>query len=126
MNVYVASSFKNIPEAREVMDGLQAAGHRIVHDWTRESVDPSWTPKVQDAYLQNCGGDDFKGVLRADAVVLVNHPEARDAMTEFGIALGAGKTVFVLYPERRTSVFFHRAILCKSFTELLRAMDSES
>lgn len=119
MNLYVATSFKNIPEARAVMDALKAAGHRITHDWTYEALDPSWSPEQQDAYLQVCGAEDAAGVHKADALVLINHPELRDAMAEFGMALGQDKAVFVLYPGRRASVFFHRTTLCESLAELL-------
>lgn len=119
MRIYVASSFLNIPEVRAVMDTLQRAGHSITWDWTNDCLQGDWTPEQQDAYLQVSGSKDFNGVCAADVLVLVNHPQARDAMTEMGIALGMGTAVFVLYPERRNSVFFHRATLCRSIPELM-------
>lgn len=128
MNIYVATSFQNIPEARAVMDLLVRAGHTITHDWTHEHVDTTWSKERQETYFQTCGRNDFEGVLRADAVVLVNHTLARDAMTEFGIALGLAKPVFVLYPDRRPSVFFHRAFLFTGlgdFLETLTKIDGE-
>lgn len=104
------------------MDILSRAGHTVTHDWTREAVDPEWDLDRQAAYLQRCGAADFEGVVRADALVLVNHPASRDAMAEFGIALGRGLDVFVLYPARRASVFFHRAHLCNTIPELLEEL----
>lgn len=122
MRLYVATSFSNIPEARRVMATLREAGHTITHDWTHEKLDPAW-PKAQQAeYLQSCGARDFLGVTQADVVVLVNHAKSRDAMAEFGVALGLGKKVVVLYPERRSSVFFHRAVCVASVLELLTAL----
>jgi nucleoside 2-deoxyribosyltransferase len=117
--IYVATSFANIPEARDVMSLLREVGHDITWDWTSEALDPSWPKAQQDAYLQKCGAADYQGVVNADALVLINHDKARDAMTEFGVAIGLGRPVFVLYPERRSSVFFHRATaLCATMDEL--------
>jgi hypothetical protein len=53
-------------------------------------------------------------------VVLINHDLLRDAMCEMGIALGSGKPVFVLYPDRRTSVFFHRT---ETFQEMVALLE---
>lgn len=123
MILYVASAFGNRPEVREVMRALTAAGHSISHDWTGEALDPAWTVEAQAEYLQKCGAADYAGVALADALVLVNHTEARDSMAEMGIALGMETPVLVLYPERRSSVFFHRAAaLCPSVESLLEAL----
>lgn len=122
MKIYVATSFQNIPEARAVMDILRKAGHVITHDWTSEAIDPAWPKEQQDEYLQTCGASDYRGVCDSDAVVLINHDKSRDAMAEFGMALGMDRLVFVLYPERRLSVFFHMARLCNSIPELLTAL----
>lgn len=123
MKIYVATSFKNIPEARQVMAALRKAGHEISHDWTNEAVDQAWPLARRLAYLRKCGSADYAGVQAADAVVLINHDLARDAMVEFGLALGMSKPVFLLYPERRTSVFFHFAkAWCFSVNDLLAAL----
>lgn len=119
MRVYVASAFGNLAEAREVMAALRAAGHVITHDWTQDRLEPDWTPEQKDAYLQNSGRKDFEGVCTANALVLVNHADCRDSMTEFGIALGLYTPVYVLHRERRASVFFHRATHVSSIAELL-------
>lgn len=120
MRVYVATSFKNIPEARAVMHALLMAGHEITHDWTDKCIDPSWPLEQQHAYMQECGAADWQGVESADALVFINHPECRDAMAEMGAALAMGKPVLALYPARRPSVFFHRAaVLCSSLPQLL-------
>lgn len=107
--IYVATSFKNIPEARQVMRLVEEAGHEISHDWTWESVDESWDEETKREYLVKCGDRDYLGVTTADIVVFLNHELAHDAMAELGIALAKGKHVIILYPERRSSVFFHLA-----------------
>lgn len=104
------------------MAALIEAGHLITFDWTQESLDPAWPQDQQDAYLQECGARDYIGVRSAQVVVLVNHAASRDAMTEFGIALGKGTPAYVLYPERRSSVFFHLAVLCADLPELIHAL----
>jgi hypothetical protein len=122
MKVYVATAFPNREEAKAVMHALRAAGHVITHDWTGEAIDPAWPVERQEAYLRACGTADFEGVAEADALVLVNHQASRDAMAEFGMALGLGTPVFVLYPERRSSVFFHYAVPVGSVPELLEQL----
>lgn len=123
MKVYVASAFGNREEVKQVMAALRILGHKITHDWTNEAIDPAWPREQQETYLQDCGASDLAGVLAADVLVLVNHQDCRDAMTEFGIAIGVRAKTYVLYPERRNSVFFHRAVLCSSIPELLGELE---
>lgn len=106
MKIYVASAFANKDEAREVMAILRAIGHEITHDWTEKELDTSWPKYTQDNYLLECGVRDWEGVMSADALVLVNHEKCRDAMAEFGMAIGAGKPAIVYHSERRGSVFY--------------------
>lgn len=106
MKIYVASSFGNIPEVEAVMGVLKGLGHTITHDWTKERVQPGWSEEETTAYLATCGANDARGVRECDVLVLVNHDKCRDSMTEFGMALGLGKPAIVLFPGRRSSVFF--------------------
>jgi nucleoside 2-deoxyribosyltransferase len=122
MKVYVATSLQNKTEARALMEILREAGHVVTHDWTLEEVQPDWSEQYAADYLQRCGAQDFAGVVKADALVLINHEASRDAMAEFGIALGKGIPVFVLHAERRGSVFFHRATLTSGIDQLLAAL----
>lgn len=106
MKFYVATAYGNRAEARAWMDFLESKGHTITHDWTGKAVDPAWPQDVKDEYLDRCGADDLNGVSNADCVLFINHAECRDAMAEFGMALGFGIPVIVVYPKRRSSVFF--------------------
>lgn len=108
MRVYVATSFKNIPEARAAQQALREAGHEITHDWTTKALDPAWPEWKREDYLRTCGDEDLAGVLSADVFVLINHEALRDGMAEFGVALGRGIPIVVVFPDRRSSVFFHR------------------
>lgn len=119
MKLYVASAFGNLLEARAIMEVLRAVGHEITCDWTTEQLDTNWPKEKQEAYLQECGARDYQGVMGAGAVILLNHKDCRDSMTEFGLALGAKIPALVLYPHRRASVFFHRATPIASIGELI-------
>ena len=123
-NLYVATAFGNRAEAKELMERLRTEGHTISHDWTGENVNPAWSLGIQSQYLQACGAADFRGVVEADAVILINHPECRDAMTEFGIALGRGIPVFVLHPDVKLSVFFHRAAAIGDVVDLFMWLEN--
>jgi nucleoside 2-deoxyribosyltransferase len=117
MRVYLATSFQNIPEFLEVKAALTAAGHTLTHDWSTETADTF-------EQFQACGARDIQGIDEADALVLINHEALRDGMFEFGFAVGQGCPVIVLHPDRRLSVFFHRArSLCASVEELLTALE---
>jgi len=115
MKFYIASSMNNKAEVREVMSILIALGHQISHDWTDHEVDRQQSEQEQRTFLERCGFDDYEGVLKADAVILVNHAECHDSMAEFGMAVGANKPVCVYHPSRRFSVFFH---LCSQAHDL--------
>jgi hypothetical protein len=122
MLIYVASSYRNISEVREVQKICRDMGHEITVDWTQEIVDPEWPVAEKEAYLQDCGTRDYYGVMEADLVILINHEKARDAMVEWGLAMGAGVTNIVMYPERRHSVFWHLADDRCDSVETLKAL----
>lgn len=87
MRIYVASKFEN-PRAPEVAAQLEAAGHTITYKWWGCS---NFTQ--EQAFL------DYKGVVTADAFVLiVEDPALRysGALTEFGIALARGVPVYLM------------------------------
>ena len=119
MRIYVATSYKNIQEAQELMKALSDDGHTITHDWTNRIVDTFKPITEQEAFLDSCGQEDYLGVEGADAVVLINHELARDAMVEFGMAIGRDQLCYVLHSHRRYSVFFQYAQQPKSIKELL-------
>jgi hypothetical protein len=109
MKIYVASSYRNIAETREVIAALRSDGHEITHDWTERGLEKAGLVEgttEADTFLEECGREDFIGVQACEALVLLAHPECRDALVEFGMALGMGKFVVVVNPERRRSVFY--------------------
>ena len=123
MRLYVASAFSNKPEVHEVQAAVINAGHTISHDWTTEDAShlPAGSPEFY-AYLEECGVRDFVGVLSADAVIVIAHPDMGDTKAELGIALGLGMPVFVLYPERKHCVFYGYTKRVNSIPELLASL----
>lgn len=103
MDIYVASSWRNQDEVRLMQALLKEAGHLITHDWTKESETPGFLSS-QDVHNEY-GYNDFIGVVEADAVVVLAHPEAKDTRCEMGMAIGMGKPVIVVGPEKWSTVF---------------------
>jgi hypothetical protein len=126
MKIYVASAFSNIPEVEEVVALLEAIGHKITHDWTKERCLDEWTEEEKVDYLAKCGAADARAVRACEVLVLVNHEDSRDSMAEFGMAFGMGKQIVVFHPERRGSVFFHEpgVHLAATMPELLALLTS--
>lgn len=87
MRVYVATKYELKDRAREEMLRLSRAGHSITYDWTLPEP-----PTVEQAIL------DLRGVLDADVVVFIFEEERKYAgsLVELGIALGAGKPVYII------------------------------
>ncbi len=80
MNVYVASRFS--PDGkrvtRQMFELLRAHGHHVTHDWTVEE---------KGANEARCAMEDYRGVLQADALVIIPYPFCRGAWVEFGVAV---------------------------------------
>lgn len=106
LKCYVATAFCNREQAREAMAQIQAAGHIITHDWTNECAPLGADEAATWAYLEQCGRDDYEGVLSADVLILLAHPEMRDSRAEMGLALGHGIPVMVVDAWRCHSVFY--------------------
>jgi hypothetical protein len=111
MKIYVASKFENTKRVKELYSLLQVAGHEITHDWTGENAE-GMTSKRRYDYLRSCAEKDFYGVLRADAIVLINHERGCGMFTELGIALASNKIVIVVdgfHDDKPLNIFFHLA-----------------
>jgi hypothetical protein len=104
--VYVAGKFEEKPEVRRVQDLVRAAGHTVSCDWTVH--DDSGVPADERAgYLQRCAQEDWSGVERADAVLVLNHPNLHGGMLEVGLALAGGRDVLLVGRPLRDSIFFY-------------------
>lgn len=97
MKVYVASGGKAVAQlvaAKDLMQRLRDAGHTITFDWT--DAKPMW---IQDMETKVNAGmladEEVTAVLAADVLVVLL-PGGRGAHVELGIALGAGKLVYLV------------------------------
>lgn len=117
MKVYVAGSLADVGAVREVQAAVAAAGHQVLHDWTR-----GLDVRVQD-YAAEPGTSariartDLAAVLEADALVLVaNDRPGRGMFVELGAALARAESgqrvqVAVVGSSTADSVFyFHPAV----------------
>jgi NTP pyrophosphatase (non-canonical NTP hydrolase) len=101
VNIYVASKFENQTKVRAAYATLRAKGHTITHDWTQES-DAGLGGDARRAYHRQCAEADLKGVLDADGLLLLDHPNTHGADIEVGVALGKGIPVVVVGCVRHT------------------------
>lgn len=106
MRVYVAAKFEEKARAQATMRQLKAAGHIITHDWTAEDDTNIVDDPAKQKYWGICGEQDINGVLAADAVVVLNHPELYGGMVEVGAALAFALPVIVVGADIRNTVFW--------------------
>lgn len=88
MKFYIASSLKNIVNVRQVAEKLKSRGFLQTYDWTTHSSIDSISK------LRKVGHEEISGVLDAD-VVIVMLPAGKGSHVELGIALGAGKKIYL-------------------------------
>lgn len=109
MRFYVASGFNNYYAVRAVIDNLQKLGHPTTFDWTRtpffnEQGDPigpseevlSVKTKVDYAFA------DLRGVMEADAVLLLWTKDMVGSLMEAGMGLAKSCPVYVIGSNRFT------------------------
>jgi nucleoside 2-deoxyribosyltransferase len=97
MNIYTATKWERRSEMNTINRTLESLGHRITHDWTVwEEENPS---KDKASARHSAAMQDYAGVLQADLVIFWDHPEANGARWECGMAIGAGKPVWIVHYE---------------------------
>lgn len=77
MNFYVASSFHNIKQVREVSDRLKRKGYIHTYDWTQNSR----ASTVEE--LKKIGEKEKQAIIESD-VVLVLLPGGKEVMLNLG------------------------------------------
>jgi len=119
MKLYVAGKYQERDKIRLVFQELQRMGHTITLDWTNHDIYPN------EAIVEKLGqfaNDDVVGVKEADAVILclINHQEYKGLWVEMGVALGAGKPVFIVGEAGHACIFTNHKLVTKfkSFQEL--------
>ncbi len=98
---YVATKFENKANDLALMNKLEAMGHSISHKCVYQT-EAYTVDKAQQAEL------DYLGVMRCDILVMLvdKHFEPHvNTYVELGIALGAGKTIYVIGRHDETCIF---------------------
>lgn len=137
MNIYVASSWRNVIQPAVVV-ALRKCGHDVYdfrhpapgdRGFAWSEIDPDWqkwtTEQYRDALThpiaQRGYASDIAALRACDACVLVL-PSGRSASWEFGYAMGERKRGYVLSLERcEPELMYSEATILASFDELLDA-----
>lgn len=98
MNFYVASSFHNIKQVRDVSKRLKRKGYFHTYDWTQNSR----ASTVEE--LKKIGEKEKQAIIESD-VILVLLPGGKGSHVELGIALGLNKRVILYSPHNEISDF---------------------
>ncbi|WP_249866437.1 nucleoside 2-deoxyribosyltransferase [Paenibacillus konkukensis] len=106
MKFYAASSFRNIDAVRTVTKGLKEKGWSLTYDWTQGFKDAT----IEQ--FKEIGQQEKQAVMDADCLIIML-PAGKGSHIEMGIALGAGKKVYLYAPNgetvnlETTSTFYH-------------------
>src|SRR5687768_7079977 len=98
MKIYVAGKYEEKRRVRQVQDKLKAAGHAIIHDWTRE---PKTWSRAAVALA------DRQAVMDAEAYVGVFEKDLpyKGAFTEMGIAIAKNIPIYILGNAADANIF---------------------
>ncbi|MDN4525919.1 group-specific protein [Fictibacillus fluitans] len=105
MKFYIASSFKNIEQVRQVSKQLQKKGYIHTYDWTLQKASTL-------EHLKLLGQSEKTAVEESDLIVILL-PAGKSSHIELGIALGLGKRVILYSSDNEinnlftTSTFYH-------------------
>lgn len=100
---YVASGLENKEIVREVSSQLKALGMTHTYDWTVNER------AVDTERLKEIGQFEKEAVLESDFIVVIL-PGGKGTHTEFGMALGLEKLVYLYTPDTYTDIgctFYH-------------------
>jgi hypothetical protein len=99
VNIYTATKWERANELACYNDQIRDLGHTITHDWTtwetdeEQRRDPTWW---ETNGRKAAGMLDYAGVMQCDLLIYWDHEKANGARWETGMAIGAGKQVWVV------------------------------
>ena len=107
--VYVAASFEQTEEVREVQRLLREAGHTITADWTvHEEIANLPTEKERNELRKRYVIEDVEGVKSASTyILLLGDRKSTGAHIELGIAIGAGTKNIILVGKADPNQLFY-------------------
>lgn len=118
IQIYLAAPFSRKDTAKQVRDQLASIGYTVVSQWMDYHGDSS-----DPVELQRQAVIDYKEVLQADVLVLLNLSQSPGKATEFGVAYAAGKECYVVGGPSG-NIFYHLPYVqqCESVEDLIRAL----
>ena len=137
MNIYVASSWRNLLQ-QGIVHALRRCGHKVydfrhpaegVSGFSWSDIDPDWKEWEPSQYraalkhpiAERGYGYDMTALRACDACVLVL-PSGRSASWEFGYAMGAGKRGYVIQFDRcEPELMYREATILVSMNDLFDA-----
>ena len=106
MNFYIASSFKNVEQVREISNELKLKGYIHTYDWTQNEKVNSFEK------LATIGVKEKEAVMNSDFLVILL-PAGKGSHIELGIAIGLGKRIYIysptneIYEYDKATTFYH-------------------
>lgn len=106
MKFYIASSFQNIKQVRELAELLKGKGWKHTYDWTDNLKAESY------AHLAEIGKKEMNAVSESDLLIVIL-PAGKGSHIEMGIALSLEKSIYLFstcksaYNFDQTSTFYH-------------------
>ncbi len=105
MKIYLAARHSRFPELQGYAARLESLGHKITSRWIRgehQALDAELLDPAHRTQAREFLADDMGNPTSADAIVAFTEtqrtPTRGGRHVEFGIAIGAGKRLFVVGP----------------------------
>jgi hypothetical protein len=129
-SVYVAASFEQSQQVRDVYKSLAAAGHIVTLDWTsHKEVRKLKSTSEKVRLAKSYAIDDVNGVIAADVFVLLTGPrKSTGAHIELGIALGdESKQIYLVGKIIEDHIFYHHPKIkwAENIEALIKALGDE-
>lgn len=107
MLIYLASRFHDRPILRGYASELWEQGHQVTSRWLNEAPRPAHL--TEQEFAKHTAMVDWLDLSQADLVIRFLHDQSKTggADTEFGIAMQAGKLLWIVGPPR--NIFHHLA-----------------
>jgi len=110
MQVYLSTKLENVEGFNNAKNLLEKAGHKITHDWTKDSTAGLEGEKLNE-YLRQCAATCVIGIYLSDVVIFLPTKEhMAGAFIELGIAIGLWKRVIIVdaFGEgKQQPIFYH-------------------
>lgn len=110
MNVYIATKFENVAGFKQLQGLLEAAGHKVIYDWTEENFENDNHGMEREAFMRACAVTDLMAVMSCEALIFLPTKEKMaGAFVELGLALGRKHVILVdpFAEGLQTNVFYY-------------------